>query len=118
MRRGQVALAGGAAVIANDAGMADGALERMRGLIGRPPLTRGEALWLEPCSSVHTFGMRSELDLAFLSSTKRIVKLAARVKPFRVSWALGARATLELWPGAIEEMKLEVGDTLMWEEAP
>ena len=103
-------------MVAARAMCAEGALERMRGLLGRPALTRGEGMLLEPCSSVHTFGMRDEIDLVFLSRVMEVVKLTPRLRPLRIAWALGAGAALELWPGAIEEMKLVCGARLRWEQ--
>ena len=53
------------------------------------------ALMLRPCRSVHTFGMRFDLDLVFLSSGGRIVKIDWSVPPARICGSLGAAAVLE-----------------------
>lgn len=88
--------------------------ERTRGLLGRRPLAAGEALLIAPCASVHTFGMRYAIDLAFLDASETIVKLVRRVAPLRLAAAFRARATVEMAAGEIDRLKLAVGDRLQW----
>ncbi|HEX5982787.1 MAG TPA: hypothetical protein VFY69_01130, partial [Solirubrobacterales bacterium] len=47
-------------------------------------------------SSVHTFGMRFELDLFFLDGAGRVIAVRRRVPPRRVAWQRGACAVLEI----------------------
>ena len=93
------------------------AWDRMRGLLGRPPLAEGEGLLIETCGMVHTFGMRYRLDLAFLDPQGRVCKLVAGLGPARCAGSLAAQATLELAPGALEKAGLKIGDRLAWREA-
>ncbi|HZQ74543.1 MAG TPA: DUF192 domain-containing protein [Burkholderiales bacterium] len=93
------------------------AWERLRGLLGRAPLAPDEALLIEPCASVHTFGMRYPIDLAFLDRNGRVLRIVAAVKPRRVALRPGARATLEMAPGAAAALGLRTGDRLEWREA-
>lgn len=93
---------------------ATGALDRMRGLLGRPALQRGEAMLIEPCSSVHTVGMAYPLDIAFIDGRGKILKLCGRVRPFRAAFALGTRSTLEMAGGEIARLGLAAGDELQW----
>jgi len=93
------------------------AWEKMRGLLGRPPLADGEGLLIESCAMVHTFGMHYRLDLAFLDAQGRVCKLVAGLPPARCTGSLGAGATLELAPGALDQLRLKVGDRLCWKEA-
>lgn len=90
--------------------------DRMRGLLGRPPLQPGEGLWIEPCASVHTFGMGYPLDLAFVDGQGRVKKLVHALSPLRLSGAVGARATLEAAAGQLAAFHLSVGDQLVWRE--
>jgi len=32
-------------------------LQRLSGLLGKPPLSSGEALLIKPCRDIHTFGL-------------------------------------------------------------
>ncbi len=96
---------------------ADSAWERVRGLLGRPRLRAGEALLLEPCGAVHTFGMGYALDLAFLDRDGRICKMAYGVGPGRFAASFRARATLELAAGTLAASGLKLGDAIDWREA-
>jgi hypothetical protein len=93
---------------------AERSLDRMRGLLGRPPLVAGQALVIDPCSSVHTIGMGYALDVVFVDAGEKILKLCRRVVPLRMAFCWGARATLEMAPGEIDRLKLAVGDRLQW----
>jgi uncharacterized membrane protein (UPF0127 family) len=96
---------------------ASSAWERMRGLLGRAPLAPDEALLIEPCSSVHTFGMRYPIDLAYLDGEGRVLRVVPRVAPLRVSARPGARATLEMAAGAAQALGLQAGERLEWRAA-
>ena len=93
---------------------ASSAWERARGLLGRPPLAADEALLIEPCSSVHTFGMRYPIDLAYLDREGRVLRVVPRVRPLSLSARPGARATLEMAAGAAEALALRPGERLEW----
>jgi uncharacterized protein len=58
------------------------------------------------CSSVHTFGMRFELDLFFLDQEGRVIASRRRVPPRRVVWQRGAVAVLEVPSGEGGEIVL------------
>lgn len=90
--------------------------ERMRGLLGRAPLGDGEALLLEPCSSVHCMGMRYPLDLVYIDRQGRVCKLVYGVKPWRFSASLQAHATLEMAGGLLAATGIQLGDVLAWQE--
>ena len=89
-------------------------LERMRGLLGRPPLQAGEGFLIAPCPSVHTFGMRYALDLVFLDPAGRVLKLVRDLRPWRMTVCANAHATLELPTGSIEQSGIRLDDLLEW----
>jgi uncharacterized protein len=75
--------------------VADTPLKRLRGLLGHrtpPPY----ALRLEPCSCVHTFGMRFPLDLHWLAADGRVLRIDRAVPPGRVRACFRARAIVEV----------------------
>jgi uncharacterized membrane protein (UPF0127 family) len=94
------------------------AWERMRGLLGRPPLAPGEGMLIDECGMVHTFGMKYRLDLAFLDTRGRVCKLVHGLRPARCAGTFGARSTLELAPGTLAQSGLRIGDRLSWQERP
>ena len=91
-------------------------LERMRGLLGRPPLSADQALLIMSCSSVHTWFMKYPIDLAFINKHWQIKKLVPELKPFKMAWAPGTSMVVEMPAGTIEQIKLETEMTLRWEE--
>ncbi len=68
---------------------------RRAGLAGLDALPPGRALWLSPCRSVHTFGMRFALNLVWLDGDDRVVHVDADVVPRRVRTVLRARSVIE-----------------------
>lgn len=96
---------------------ASSAWDRLRGLLGRGPLAKDEALLIEPCASVHTFGMGYPIDLAFLDRDGRVLRIVRELKPRRVAARPGARATLEMAAGAAAGLGLRAGDRLEWRAA-
>jgi uncharacterized protein len=93
------------------------AWERMRGLLGRPPLAPSEGMLIDACGMVHTFGMNYRLDLAFLDARGQVCKLVHELLPARCAGSFGARSTLELAPGTLARAGLKVGARLRWQEA-
>lgn len=75
---------------------ATGFRTRLRGLAWRERADAGPGLLIPRCSSVHTFGMRFELDLYFLDAEGRVIAVRRRVPPRRVVWKRGACAVLEI----------------------
>jgi uncharacterized protein len=74
--------------------------ERMRGLLGLPPLAVGQALLLKGCSSVHTIGMKYAIDVVFLDTDMRVLRVAGHVAPGRLAvWQWGSKHVLELVAG-------------------
>jgi uncharacterized membrane protein (UPF0127 family) len=92
--------------------VADSALARTRGLLGRSGLDPGEGLLLKPASSIHMFFMRFAIDVVFLGRGGEIRKVAANVRPWRLAAAWGAKMALELPSGEAGRRGIEVGDRL------
>lgn len=89
--------------------LADSALERLRGLLGHPPLTSGEALLLAPCASVHTCFMSYAIDIVYLDRAGQVRKCVEALVPWRASAAAGAASTLELAAGEVRRLGLIPG---------
>ncbi len=117
MKRGALFRAGSNDCLVPEASLTASTWERMRGLLGRPPLRNGQGLLIDPCPSVHTFGMSYSLDLAFLDSRWRVLKLVRELPPLRWAGCAKARATLELPPGALAAAGIAAGDVLEWRDA-
>lgn len=92
-------------------------LERMRGLLGRPEPADNEGLLIEPCSSIHTLGMRYSIDVIFLSRDWRILKLVSDLGSLRMAWCVAAHRVLETRAHGIARWQLEPEMKLAWEDS-
>jgi uncharacterized membrane protein (UPF0127 family) len=99
-------------VVCERAVLADEALRRMRGLLGRRSLPTGDGLLLQPAPSVHTAFMRFAIDVVFLDRHLQVVKVVESVQPWRTASARRARSTLELAAGEVSARGIRIGDTL------
>lgn len=97
--------------------VADSGPVRRKGLLGRRGLEPGEGLWIVPCESVHTFGMKFAIDLVYLDRMRRVVKVRSNVGPTRISACLRAHSILELRPGTILDSLTRPGDQLEFHPA-
>ena len=93
--------------------LADTALTRMRGLLGRRELPSGEGILLRPASSVHMAFMRFPIDAVFLDRDLRVMKVASDLRPWRAAGTRGAKAVLEIPAGEADRRGLTVGDRLI-----
>ena len=93
--------------------LADTALARMRGLLGRRDLPNGEGILLKPASSVHMAFMRFPIDAVFLDRDLKVLKITYDLKPWRAAGSRGAKAVLEIPAGEAGRRALSVGDRLV-----
>jgi uncharacterized membrane protein (UPF0127 family) len=98
--------------------VADTPASRMRGLLGRGELPRGEGILLQPAHSIHTAFMRFPIDAVFVSSEMQVVGITSNLRPWRAVSCRGAQAVLELAAGEAERRGVETGDRLLILEAP
>lgn len=74
---------------------------RLLGLAFLRRMPPGHALFIPDCRSVHTFGMRFPIDVAFLDEAGRVIRVERAVGPRRVLLCRGAFAVLEARAGEI-----------------
>jgi uncharacterized membrane protein (UPF0127 family) len=98
--------------------LAETPLTRLRGLLGRAGLERGEGILLRPASSIHMFFMRFPIDAVFLNADNRVLRVAADLRPWRVAGCRGAKAVVELAAGECARLGLRPGDVLTLNPAP
>jgi len=90
--------------------VADGLADRTKGLLGRTSFEG--ALVLPRTRSVHTFGMRFPIDVAFCDKEMVVVGVT-RLRPWRMSLPRHrGRSVIEAEAGAFERWRLRVGDKL------
>jgi uncharacterized membrane protein (UPF0127 family) len=116
MKRARLIHRGEATRVALD--VAEHALERMRGLLGRSCLDATQALWLEPCNAVHTFGMRFPIDVVFIDDRNRVLAIHRNVQRARILFCWRARSVLEMNANAAHVCGIGIGDKLAWRPLP
>jgi uncharacterized membrane protein (UPF0127 family) len=85
--------------------VACGARSRLLGLARLELPEAGPGLLIPRCASVHTFGMRFELDLIFLDAEDRAMAVRLAVPPRRLVWERGSAAVLEVPSGRGESLR-------------
>ena len=91
--------------------IAVGLLARARGLLWRPSPSPGGGLLLAGVRTVHGFGLRQPLDLAYLDSEGRVLACAV-LAPWRISRCSRACHVLELRRGECARSGLVPGRRL------
>jgi len=78
-------------------------LARMKGLLGRKSLPEREAMLLDPCGSIHTFGMRFAIDVVFLDADWQVIGTRTNLRPGCLAWGgWRARRTIEAASGWLD----------------
>ena len=92
-------------------------LSRLVGLLGTTAIADGEGLWIVPCRCVHTLGMRTPIDVAFLDARGIVVGILEGLPPNRVGRIFrDARGALELRSGILAATGTAPGGRLELEE--
>jgi len=85
---------------------------RRRGLLGRKTMDASEALIIAPCFAIHTAFMQFAIDVVFIDSRGRVLKIVRELPPWRMAIAPRAHAVIELAAGALKSRDLKVGDAV------
>ena len=98
-------------MLGKDIHLAESFFSRLKGLMFKGRI-RGDGLLIRPCNSIHTFFMKFNLDVVFLSRDFKVVKIIRRMPPWRMSKVyFNAFQVLELKAGTLTD-KLVEGDYL------
>jgi len=85
---------------------------RRRGLLGRKSMDASEALIIAPCFAIHTAFMQFAIDVIFVDTRGRVVKIVRELPPWRMAIAPRAHAVIELAIVAPRCRDLKVGDAV------
>lgn len=99
-------------VLCERCAVAETPLARMKGLLGRRELPRGQGLLLRPAPAIHSWFMRFPIDAVFLDRDLVVVGTERSLRPWRVAGRRGARAVLELAAGECERLGVRTGSRL------
>ena len=100
-------------IIADRVVIADSFFCRLKGLLGRDGLEKGEGLLISPCSSIHCFGMKFAIDAIFLDNDYRVVAVYPEMKPGAMASDRKARYVLELRAGEAVRHRIQIGEQLV-----
>lgn len=95
--------------------VAQGEAARLRGFLGRTEIGEDEILLFENTRLLHTFGMRTHIDIVFVDKGMRIVRVFSNAGPWRIYGSLSATHALEFAPGSVARRNLVLGDLLTLE---
>jgi hypothetical protein len=99
--------------LADTVTIADSVFKRMKGLLGKKEMLNGEALWIKPCISVHTFFMKFTIDVIFLNKRNHVIAAIRNIQPNRLTWVYPkAAGVLELPSGTLDATDTKVGDEI------
>lgn len=100
-------------VLAENAMIATSLLSRLKGLLGRLSLAKGEGFIISDCGSIHTFFMNFAIDVIFLNYEHTVVRIKKSLVPFRLlDCPFTGNITIELPVGTIDVSGTEVGDRI------
>jgi len=99
--------------LATNVRVADTLFTRMKGLLGKKELPKGQALWIKPCFSVHTFFMKFPIDVVFLNKTNQVIAAVSNLSPNRMTRLYPQSfSVLELPTGTIAASNTVIGDKI------
>jgi uncharacterized protein len=85
---------------------------RRTGLLKHTSLDDGEAMIIAPTNAVHTWFMKFDIDIAFVTRDGRVLKARDTVRPWRMTGALGGYAVIEMKAGSFSAADTVRGDRL------
>lgn len=93
-------------------GHADTWIKRLKGLKKKGLGKAVNGLLIYPCSSIHTMGMKFEIDVYFLDENCRLIRSYFSVGPRRCLFVRGAMYVLELKSDDVVSPFVRVGECL------
>ncbi|NBX93179.1 MAG: DUF192 domain-containing protein [Proteobacteria bacterium] len=103
----------GGLILFNHCKVAQSFFDRFLGLMGKKSIPETEALIFPKCSSIHTFFMRMNIDVVFVSETGEVIRVFQNLAPWRMILPVrGARHAIEMGSQLASEKKIQEGDRL------
>lgn len=93
--------------------MADSFFKRFKGLMFSKKLASNSGLLIYPCSAIHTFFMKYNIDVLYLDKNNIILAVDEELKPGKIGrYYKGAVAVVELPAGKAREQSISVGQAV------
>ena len=78
--------------------------KRIKGLLGQKAFLPGQGIILYPCNSVHTFFMHFAIDVLFVDSNYRVIKVFSNLSPNRITGIYWRSSRAIELPAGISEL--------------
>ncbi|MDD5130717.1 MAG: DUF192 domain-containing protein [Candidatus Omnitrophica bacterium] len=104
-------------VLANQVFFAGTLFKRIKGLLGQKVFLPGQGIVICPCNSVHTFFMHFAIDVLFVDSNYRVIKVFSNLAPNRITgiyWR--SKRVIELPAGTLALSNTQNKDQLQFLE--
>ena len=85
-------------------------IQRASGLIFRKEITVDEVFHIQPCNSVHSFGMKYDIDIVYLDKIGAVLKIKENMRKKRINWCFKAHSVLEFKSLESEKLQINIGD--------
>ena len=103
-----------ATVVYTQVGLANTMASRLVGLLRHTHLQPEQGLWITPCHSIHSVGMRFAFDAAFIDAHGKVLHRVEAMRSLRLSPIVkGAVAVLEVPAHSLAKHGITEGDTLV-----
>ena len=103
-------------IVADNVARADSLWQRLAGLLGRRSIEPDDGLWFDNCYAIHTVGMRSRVDVVFLTKDQRVMHVRYSVPRYSIAvGCLGAQTVVELGEAPEGKRDIAIGDELSLE---
>ncbi len=99
-------------LVAKNAEVAGSYLKKLKGLLGVKGIADDYAMLIPGCNSVHTFFMKTSIDVVMTDKSGAAVYLRENMEPWRLAGCLKARDTVEMKAGGIKAKGIKAGDIL------
>lgn len=100
-------------VLLEDVIIAKSFFARLKGLLGVDSLAEDEGIIIKPCNSIHTMGMKFNIDVAFIDKNNKVIHIINEMPPGKFSPIVrGGSYIIEGKGGTFKRKKLSVGDIL------
>ncbi|MEO6912396.1 MAG: DUF192 domain-containing protein [Candidatus Baltobacteraceae bacterium] len=105
-------------IMARNVERANTEVARTVGFLTKSRIGADDGIWFPRCSLIHTFGMRTRVDVIFIDDGSRVLRVIEAAAPWRI-YSGGTRAAhaIELAPGSVARGKLHLGDVLTLDDA-
>jgi len=101
-------------VVGENIFLANSFITRFMGLMFKKEIRNYTGYLISPCNSIHTFFMKFNIDVLFITKDKKIIKIIRNLKPWRLTFIyFKSYEVLEMPSGTLTK-EIKVGDELIY----